>query len=233
MTGFSKKLFLPFIYHLVLSVTLIILSIFILTSDNSSIRGTYADEIPSDDINIDIIDDKETFLNEIDEPKKDLTAAKIDKFFSLNKAPLAGYGNTFVKEAEINKIDPTIVAAIGWCESNGGKITPQFGGVESYNAWGYAVYDSNNTTKEVNGYNMGSWENGIAVLSKYITKNYDRGLVEPHEIVTRYTPASVNKANGVPENAPWTICVNKTIDKILAQEVHEYLTDSQTSNTEI
>jgi len=79
-------------------------------------------------------------------------ANKIDAFFEERGAPLAGEGCNFVYHANENEVEPFLVPAIAWCESNGGIVTPQFGNQESFNAWGWAVYDSNDTTREVDGY---------------------------------------------------------------------------------
>lgn len=232
MKNFRTKFFLPFFYHIILSVGLILLCIYLIVAEQSGIPGSLATEEEfSQEMQIDVSEPAQLNINQVEIEQIDNVALKIDQFFLKHKAPLAGYGAVFTEEARKNEIDPTIVAAIGWCESNGGKVTPQFGGQESYNAWGYAVYDSNSTTKKVNGYNMISWENGIAILSRYIRKNYDRGLIEPEEIVTRYTPASVQKANGDATKAPWTLCVKGTIEKILNEEL--LLADSTEPTTYI
>ncbi len=140
-------------------------------------------------------------------------ASKINKFFENGNAPLAGYGCTFSSQAHENDLNPYLVAAIGWCESNGGKVTPQFGEKESYNAWGWAVLDSNSNTRELGAYGCDSWEHCIGRVTRGIAKKSNQGK-EPVDIVKWYTPASVRKADGIAENAPWVKCVNVTIDKI-------------------
>ena len=210
---------MPLLYFFSLSVGVILICFVYLSSGVKLIDEANAKfEDHSDDIETSVSKENPADV-EVTISHEDILAAKIDKFHENSNSPLAGYGKDFVREARENNIDETIVAAIGWCESNGGKVTPQFNNQESYNAWGYAVFDNNSTTKNMNAYSMESWENGIALMSRAIKKYYDRGLVEPQEIVTRYTPASVRKGGGDPEKAPWTLCVKGTINKILAQQV--------------
>lgn len=213
----SKQIYLPVAYFFLLSMGLILSCSYILISSKDGNTTVYAKSV--EDVKLSKNSEKQLQPeNELQKPN-DITAQKIDAFFTKHKAPLASYGNVFTSEARKNQIDTTLVAAIAWCESNGGKVTPQFGGKESYNAWGYAVYDNNNTTKQMNAYDMGSWDNGIAILSRAMRKNYDRGLIEPEELVTRYTPASVQKSDGNPNLAPWTMCVKSTMQKIAEIEV--------------
>lgn len=216
----SKQIYLPVAYFFILSFGLIASCSFLLLSSNNQNSKAYAKTVEEVNLTKGSTNDNQNSSDENEKPN-DVMAKKIDAFFSKHKAPLANYGHVFTQEARKNQIDTKLVAAIAWCESNGGKVTPQFGGKESYNAWGYAVYDNNNTTKQMNAYDMGSWENGIAILSRAMRKNYDRGLIEPEELVTRYTPASVQKADGNPHMAPWTMCVKSTMQKINEIEVEK------------
>lgn len=213
--GQNKHIFLPFLYFFSLSIGLIVLFSYFASGNYKHLNGIYAQEPVEAEFTVKTIkEEPSTELSKTKIPLNDNMAKKIDAYFAKRKAPLAGYGYIFTREARDNNIDPLIVAAIAQCESQGGKVTPQFGGVESYNAWGYAVFDKNSITKNMNAYGMGSFENGIALMSRAIRKYYDKGLIEPHEIVTRYTPASVRKANGNSYNAPWTLCVTSTMKKI-------------------
>ncbi len=219
--GTTKKHFhLPLLYFFSLSIGMIVLLSYLATGHYENFKSIYAQEPITSNFSLHEIDENEK-VNVItqDEQINDNVAKKIDAYFEKNKAPLAGYGYIFTREARRNDIDPYIVAAIAQCESQGGKVTPQFGGIESYNAWGYAVFDNNNATRNMGAYGMGSFENGIALMSRVIKKYYNLGLIKPEEIVTRYTPASVKRAGGNPSEAPWTKCVVSTINKMDSQDI--------------
>ncbi len=145
-------------------------------------------------------------------------AAKIDKFFGKYKVPLTGFGCDFDLHGQESKVDPLMIASIAWCESTGGKVTPQFQGKESYNAWGWAVYDSNETTKSVNGYSCDSWDHCIGRVTRGIARNSEkRNLTSlPEHVVTWYNPGSVQRAGGEPTESSWYKCVSGTIDKMNA-----------------
>ena len=214
----SKKALVPFIYFFTLSLGIIVISSYWLVTGKGQIKSSKAQTLDSETniyltsegTQVELFDDSDLCTNS--------TAQKIDMYFAKNKAPLEGYGCVMTKEAEKFNIDALLIASIAWCESNGGKVTPQYGGIESYNAWGWAVYDNNNVTRYMGSYGCLSWEDCIARVTKGIAKKAQRGL-EPRDIVLWYTPASVIKGGGDPDQAPWTLCVNKTIEKILAQEI--------------
>lgn len=123
---------------------------------------------------------------------KDSRAAKIDKVFAENNCELTGLGDVFVREADKNNIPYWIVAAISFQESSCGKKTPKVNGEETYNAWGWGVYGSNVEAFE-------NWEEGIEVVSKYLSKRFfSQNVVELCEIMQTYTPPSQGSwCNGV------------------------------------
>ena len=219
--GMSHIVF-PLVYFFTLSVGITLLSTGWMLNKLPKPNQIFAETESFLGIRPTITHKEKLILQMTDANSMDPVAKQIDAFFAGHNAPLASYGSIFTKHARKNEIDETIVAAIAWCESNGGKVTPQFGNHETYNAWGYAVFDNNSVTRSFNGYNMGSWENGISVVSRGIKRYYDMGLIEPYEIVTRYTPASVLKGGGNPHKAPWTSCVNQTIEKIITQKSNTY-----------
>ena len=221
-----KVFFLPFIYYYTLSIAVLLVGVYLLAKlPDTNSRLTFAQSenvVEESQIQIDLSSSTHegTFVTEltVDENGRpcDLKIAKqIDTYFGNINAPLEGNGCDFVFHAKENGLNPYLVAAIGMCESTGGKVTPQFGGQESYNAWGWAVMDSNDTTKEVNGYGCSSWEECIGRVTRGIARKKDKGL-DPVDIVKWYTPASVEKANGVAEESPWVKCVSSTISKIQA-----------------
>ena len=128
----------------------------------------------------------------------DTRAATLDKIFEAYNCPLAGLGNTFVKEADKNEIPYWLVAAISFQESSCGKNTPQIKlegqedvtdpddlkFKESYNAWGWGVWGNNIKTFD-------SWEDGIESVSRYLgTTFYSKGVTDTCEIMKTYTPPS-------------------------------------------
>jgi len=115
---------------------------------------------------------------------EDARAALLNQFFEMYKCPMADLGEVFVAEADKNDIPFWIVPAIAFQESSCGKRTPEKEGIESYNAWGWAVYGD--TTKHFD-----DWEHGIAVVSKYMNDRFfSQGITDPCEIMKIYTPPS-------------------------------------------
>ena len=226
-TGISiHHIYLPFFYLVFLSIVVLVAASYLLIHPSASnkIYAVSKDGISVrknskfDDIKVELAPHSKTKISLLQQTM-DQRAIKINKFFASYGSPLSTYGSKFVEEADKNGIDWRLVASIAHCESTGGKVTPQFGNKETYNAWGWAVYDNNATTKKVNRYDMGSWEHGIEVVSSGMKAYYDKGLTTPEKIVTRYTPASVRKGGGDPKNAPWTKCVLYTYDRIDSQPI--------------
>lgn len=122
----------------------------------------------------------------------DPRAAKIDMVYEHYNCPMAGLGEIFVREADKNDIPYWVVAAIAFQESSCGKMTPEPDGIESYNAWGWAVYGD-----QVKMFN--SWEHGIEVVSKYMNDRFfSQGVTDLCEIMRTYTPPSKGSwCNGV------------------------------------
>jgi hypothetical protein len=100
----------------------------------------------------------ETIVSTVTETVSDVTdglsdemedcAARIDAYYELHDAPLAGYGTVFAQAALENDADceiATLAAAKGMAESSGGKYTPGSGANESYNAFGFGCSDPKGT----------------------------------------------------------------------------------------
>ncbi|NBO17590.1 MAG: hypothetical protein EBV07_01745 [Proteobacteria bacterium] len=129
----------------------------------------------------------------------DSRAKKIEGVFRAYNCPMAGTGQYIVEQADKNGIPYWIVASIAFQESLCGKITPEKNGVESYNAWGWAVYGS--SSKYFNNY-----EHGIKVLSEYLSKRFfKQGITDTCDIMKVYTP---------PSNGSWCRGVNYFAEKI-------------------
>lgn len=115
---------------------------------------------------------------------RDSRAQKINAVFKEYKCPLEGLGEVFVYEADKYNIPWWLVAAVSFQESTCGKRTPEPSGLESYNAWGWAVYGDN-----VQAFD--NWVRGIETVSEYMSDRfYSKGVTEPCDIMKTYTPPS-------------------------------------------
>ena len=115
---------------------------------------------------------------------KDSRAQRINEVFKIYNCPLEGLGDAFVYEADKNDIPWWLVSAVSFQESGCGKRTPKVGGLESYNAWGWAVYGSVT-------FSFDNWVRGIETVSKYFnTRFFSQGVTDPCEIMKTYTPQS-------------------------------------------
>ena len=92
---------------------------------------------------------------------EDNRAQILQDYLESRNSPLAPYATTFIIEADKNDLDWKLVAAISGLESSFGLHIPS----NSYNGWGYGVY-GNNVRR------FGSWNEGIAVVSKALREDY-------------------------------------------------------------
>lgn len=130
---------------------------------------------------------------------KDSRAQRINEVFGMFKCPMKGLGEAFVYEADKAGIPWWLAASIAFQESSCGKNTPKIEGVETYNAWGWAVYG--NTLRSFDSY-----EKGIGTVSKYLYDQFiSRGVTDICEIMKVYTP---------PSNGSWCSGVQHFADLI-------------------
>lgn len=114
---------------------------------------------------------------------KDARALIIENFFRNHKAPLADFGDLFVRAADEQGLDWRLLPAIAMQESNGGKRVIE----DSYNPFGYGIYGDRVTRFE-------SWEAAIERVGRGLKENYiGQGLKTPDEIMAKYTPPSLEK----------------------------------------
>lgn len=114
----------------------------------------------------------------------DSRAVRIDRVMEVFNCPMAGLGEEFVKKADEYEIPYWVTAAIAFQESSCGKNVPQVDGESSNNAWGWATYGDQ-------VYSFDDYEQGIDVVSKYLSKKfYSRGVTDLCEIMKTYTPPS-------------------------------------------
>lgn len=125
------------------------------------VLGAFSSDIVAADARPDIIS---TFLEEYSCPLK----------------PYDYYAQQFVDAADRHNLDFRMLPAISMQESNCCKRIP--GG--SYNCWGYGIYGDKVTY-------FSSYEEGMEQVAATLESKYVRnGLLEPEEIMRKYTPQS-------------------------------------------
>lgn len=113
----------------------------------------------------------------------DARAEALEELFTTYESPLKGHGNKIVEEADKHNIDYRLLPSIAMQESTMCKKIIK----DSHNCWGFGIYGGKVTKFE-------SFDLAIETVSKTLAKKYvQRGLVEPHEIVTKYTPSDDGK----------------------------------------
>lgn len=222
----AKHIILPVMYYFSLSFGLLFVSMYWLVNGSGEVAKSSAQVISEEEsdfkINLNPSGQEQNQVEiklraeDVTDDCQNIEARKINAFFAKRKTPLAGYGCVFLREALANDLNPYLLPAIAQKESSGGKTTPQFNGQESYNAWGWAVYDSNETTKLVNGYASESWEVFIGRVARGIRRNADKRelTTSPEDVVIWYNPGSVNRAGGDPDLSHWTKSVSKFMEMI-------------------
>ncbi len=102
------------------------------------------------------------------------------KEYNCPLIPYEKYADKYVEVADKYNLDFRLVPAISMQESNCCKRIP--GG--SNNCWGYGIYGDQVIV-------FPSIEVGIETVAKNLAKNYtSQGLMEPEEIMRKYTPQS-------------------------------------------
>lgn len=100
--------------------------------------------------------------------------------YSCPLKPYDYYADKFVEAADRHNLDFRLLPAIAMQESNCCKKIP--GG--SYNCWGFGIYGDQVVV-------FPSYEAGIDTVAKTLSKKYSsKGLLEPDEIMRKYTPSS-------------------------------------------
>lgn len=126
---------------------------------------------------------------------EDARVAVLDEFFVDHDSPLSEHGAAFVETADKYGLDYRLLPAIAMQESNLCKKTPK----DSNNCWGFGIYGGRVMR-------FSNYEEGIETVARGLSKNYvAHGLVEPEEIMKKYTPGS---------NGSWANGVNYFMDDI-------------------
>lgn len=127
---------------------------------------------------------------------KDARVEIVREFFAKYKSPLEPYAQNVINSADTYGLDYRLIPAIAMQESNLCKKTPP----NSNNCWGFGIYGGN--VKRFD-----SLAQAIETVTKTLAKDYKEGmnLVEPHEIMTKYTPGS---------NGSWAKSVNYFMENL-------------------
>lgn len=132
-----------------------------LVDANPTVLGAYDSNIITADARPEIVS---RFLAKYDSPQK----------------PYDHFGREYVRLADEHNLDFRLLPAIAMQESNVCKKIPE----NSFNCWGYGIYGD-----QVVRFN--SYEEGMDRVAETLAKNYSRkGLLEPEEIMGKYTPQS-------------------------------------------
>lgn len=126
--------------------------------------------------------------------------ARVDvlrEFFKRYDSPLEEYADEIVSNADKYGLDYRLVPAIAMQESTLCLKAPK--GLN--NCWGFGIYGNKRTAFD-------NYEQAIVAVSKTLSEKYHaNGLVEPHEIMTKYTPSS---------DGSWAESVSYVMDRIEA-----------------
>ena len=123
----------------------------------------------------------------------------IHQYYKKYKSPMRGTAEALVEICRENDIDPFLIVAIAQCETNLGKKSPE----DCYNPFGLGIYGKKKICFD-------SWEQSYQTMVKTLRKRYfDKGLTTPEQIMVKYCPASIEKADG-----HWAKCVNRFIKEV-------------------
>ena len=120
----------------------------------------------------------------------------LESFFKRYNSPLFSYAQKMVEVSDKCSLDWRLLPAIAMQESNLCNKIPK----NSHNCWGFGIYSGKVTRFD-------NYDQAIETVTKTLAKDYKekRGLTQPHEIVTRYTPGNTGS---------WAHGVNFFMDKI-------------------
>lgn len=100
--------------------------------------------------------------------------------YSCPLVPYDHYADRYIEVADKYGLDFRLIPAISMQESNCCKKIPE----GSNNCWGYGIYGDQVVRFQ-------TVEEGIETVAKTLAKNYTaKGLMEPEEIMAKYTPQS-------------------------------------------
>lgn len=128
---------------------------------------------------------------------QDARAKIVENFFKDNHSVLAAFSEQFVKVADQYQLDFRLLPAIAMQESTAARRVPE----GSFNPFGFGIYGEKITRFD-------SWEQAIETVGKTLKEQYiDKGLITPYEIMTKYTPPSIEKGG------PWAAGVTQFMEE--------------------
>jgi len=128
---------------------------------------------------------------------QDARAKIVENFFKENGSVLAAFSEHFVEVADRYQLDYRLLPAIAMQESTAARRVPE----GSFNPFGFGIYGDKITR-------FNSWEEAIEKVGQKLRQEYlDKGLTTPYQIMTKYTPPSVDKGG------PWAIGVSQFMDE--------------------
>ena len=187
------KKILPLLVWMPLTITTLLFSIVVYTKspnvqDNPQVYGlqtqtspfaaaNYEESIMETD-QIPILPPFETNLVARDARPKIVSSFLED--YSCPLVPYDQYADKYIEVADKYSLDFRLIPAISMQESNCCKRIPE----GSNNCWGYGIYGDQVVRFQ-------TVEEGIEAVAKTLAKNYtSKGLMEPEEIMRKYTPQS-------------------------------------------
>ena len=184
------KLTQIFLWFSVTTLTLLVTLVFFVLStyngsDNPQVAGdstvntqTVVIAAPNENILIPILPPLESSFI-----ASDARPLILSKFFETHSCPLEPYDHfaeKYIEAADKNNLDFRLIPAISMQESNCCKKMPD----GSNNCWGFGIYGDKVLS-------FPSIEEGIDTVAKTLAKHYSsKGLLEPDEIMQKYTPQS-------------------------------------------
>jgi len=120
----------------------------------------------------------------------------VEDFFERYHSILANYSQNFIAVADQYKLDWRLLPSIAMQESNGAKKVIG----SSFNPFGYGIYGGLVIK-------FASWEEAIERVGRALREDYlDKGLTTPSQIMTKYTPPSLEKGGS------WAIGVSSFME---------------------
>lgn len=118
----------------------------------------------------------------------DVRVTYLDAFLSNYNSPLLKYSELLVEAADKYDLDYRLLPAIAMKEST---LCKNIAKNSDFNCWGFGIYGKKRTS-------FTGYDQAIEIVAKTLSENYIKiGLVEPHEIVTKYNPGSTTWADEI------------------------------------
>lgn len=119
----------------------------------------------------------------------------IKQYLDRYNSPLEKYAYLIVNTADKYNLDYRLTTAIAQQESNLCKKAP----ADTYNCWGWGIHSQGTLA-------FSSFEEAIEEVTKGLKEEYiNKGLVNPDDIMTKYTPAS---------DGSWAYAVNNFLNQM-------------------